>query len=116
MTLYQSNITLFDLPTEILLIIFKKLNNIDVLYSLFNIDPHRLDPILRDQTFTRNLKFVSTTITDDVSLIADPILNRYCIDILCQIDENITCLILESKTMERILLAAEYPRLSELKV
>jgi hypothetical protein len=112
----QSNITLLDLPNEILLIILKKLNNMDVLYSLLNVDNQRLDMIVREEAFTKSLNFVSTTKTDDVLSIADSILNRFCINILPKIDYNIKSLILESGSMERILLAADYPNLTELKL
>ena len=39
----QCNINLLDLPNEILLIILKKLDNMDVLYSLLDVDNQRLD-------------------------------------------------------------------------
>ena len=112
----QSNVTLLDLPDEILLIILKKLNNMDVLYSLLDVDNQRLDIIVREKTFTKSLNFVLTTITDDVLSIADSILNRFCMNILPKIDYNVKSLILESGSMERILLAADYPNLSELKL
>ncbi len=39
-----------DLPDEILLIIFKKLNNVSLLYSLLSINK-RLDKVLQDNIF-----------------------------------------------------------------
>ncbi|CAF3486571.1 unnamed protein product, partial [Rotaria sp. Silwood2] len=53
---------------------------------------------------------------NDILLIADPILDRFCINILPRIGLNIKSLILESESMERILLAADYPNLAELKL
>ena len=47
--MHQSNVNLLDLPNEILLKIFKILNNIDILYSLFDIDNQRLDMILQEK-------------------------------------------------------------------
>ena len=44
--MHESADTLLDLPTEILQVIFKKLNNIDVLYSLCGFDDQRLDAVL----------------------------------------------------------------------
>lgn len=116
MNMSQLHMTLLDLPTEILLYIFRKLNNIDVLYSLFNVDSQRLDPVLRDETFTKTLNFVLSMRNDDFLPVDELILNRYCIDILPKINSNIICLIVESNSMERILLAGEYSQLSELKV
>jgi hypothetical protein len=112
----QCNINLLDLPTEILLIILKKLDNTDVLYSLFDVNNLRLDNIIQENTFTNTLNFVLTTLTDDILSISDPILDRFCISILPRINYNVKSLILNSLSMERILLAADYPNLSELKI
>ncbi|CAF1183127.1 unnamed protein product [Adineta steineri] len=88
----------------------------DVLYSLFDVDNQRLHMIVKEKTFTNTLTFVLTTITGHVLSIADSITDRFCINILPNIDYNIKSLILESQSMERILLAANYPNLTELKL
>ncbi|CAF1373693.1 unnamed protein product [Rotaria sordida] len=87
----------------------------DVLYSLLDVDNQRLDMIVQEKTFTNTLNFVLTMITDDVLSIADSILDRFCISILPKINYNVKSLILESESMERILLATDYPNLTELK-
>ncbi|CAF1501723.1 unnamed protein product [Rotaria sp. Silwood1] len=97
--MHQSNVNLLDLPNEILLKILKILNNIDFLYSLFDIDNQRFDMILQEKTFTTSLNFVLTTSYDSVSSIADSIIDRFCI-----------------KSMERIFRVADYPNLTELKL
>jgi hypothetical protein len=112
----QSKVSFLDLPYEILLMIFKELKNIDVLYSLLGVDNQRLDMIVQEQTFTTALKLVATTSTGNVVWMTDTILDRFCTKILPRIDHNIKSLILESRSMERILLAAEYPNLTELKL
>ncbi|CAF3503438.1 unnamed protein product, partial [Rotaria sp. Silwood2] len=104
----HSNINLLDLPNEILLIILKKLDNIDILYSLLDIDNQRLDIILQENIFTNTLNFVLTTLTDDISSIVDSILNRFCKNILPRIHYNVKSLILDSTSMEKILLASDY--------
>jgi hypothetical protein len=71
--------------------------------------------VVQEKTFTGTLNFVLTTITDGVLSIADSILDRFCTSILPKIDYNIKSLILESESLERILLAADYPNLTELK-
>jgi len=114
--MYQSNVSLLDLPNEILFIILKKLNNMDVLYSLLDVDNQRLDMIVQEKTFTNTLNFVVTTINDEVLSIANPTIDRFCIGILPKIGYNIKSLILESESMERILLATDYPNLTELKL
>jgi hypothetical protein len=104
----RSNVHLLDLPDEILLIILNKLNNIDVLYSLLDINDGRLNILARENTFTNILNFVSI---DDNSVI-----DRFCSDILPRIHHNVKCFILYPVLMERILLATDYPNLIELKI
>ena len=104
----RSNVHLLDLPTEILLIILRKLNNIDVLYSLLDINNGRLDILAQEKTFSNILNFVHI---DNMSLI-----DRFCVYILPRIHHNIKYFILEPVFMERILLAAVYPNLTELKL
>ncbi|CAF2140998.1 unnamed protein product [Rotaria magnacalcarata] len=102
------DVHLLDLPNEILLIILRKLNNIDVLYSLLDINNGQLDILAQEKTFTNVLNFVHT---DNISLI-----DRFCIYILPRIHHNIKYFILEPVFMGRILLAAVYPNLTELKL
>jgi hypothetical protein len=49
--MHQSDIHLRDLPNEILIIILKKLDNIDVPYSLFGINNKRLDILIEDDVY-----------------------------------------------------------------
>ena len=105
----RSVIHLLDLPNEILLYILNKLNNVDVLYSLFDINNERLDNITRQKIYSNILNF--TSITDKTTII-----DRFCMDILPRISSNIKCLIVEPISMKRILLATHYPNLNELKI
>ncbi|CAF3252863.1 unnamed protein product [Rotaria socialis] len=111
-----SNINFLDLPNEILFIILKKLDNMDVLYSLLNVDNQRLDMIVQEKMFTENLNFIITTSTGEIFPIADHKMDRFCKNILPRINNNIKSLILESGSMERILLAANYANLTEIKL
>jgi hypothetical protein len=111
----QVNVEFVDLPNEILIIILKKLDNVDVLYSLYGINK-RLNSITEDNAFTNTLKLVSTSSTHNVCSIPNRMLNRFYISILPKIDHNIKTLVLESSSMEKILLAANYPNLSEIKI
>jgi len=104
----RSKVHLLDLPDEILLMILKKLNNVDVLYSLLDINNGRLNIVAQENTFTNILKFVSI---DDIS-----IFDRFCIDILPRIHCKVKCFILNSFFMNRFLLATDYPNLTELKI
>jgi hypothetical protein len=97
---------LLDLPNEILLKILKKLNNMDVLYSLIGIGVKRLDNLVQNEIFTNTLNFVSTDSTFD----------RFCIDILPRIRYNVQYLVVEPVNMPRILFACDYPALTKFKI
>lgn len=112
----ESAVTLLDLPPEILQIIFKKLNNIDVFYSLYGVDDQRLDAVVVDQTFTQSLNCVLTTTMDDLVPIPDSMLDRFCTEILPKIHDSVQSLTILSESMERILLAADFPNLRELRL
>jgi hypothetical protein len=109
----RSNVNLLDLPDEILLIILKRLNNIDVLYSLLDVNNEHLNRLAQDKIFSNTLNFVSI---DNVSSIDRHKLDRFCKDILPKIHQNVECFILEPLSMERILLTADYPNVTELKL
>ncbi|CAF4323633.1 unnamed protein product, partial [Rotaria sp. Silwood2] len=106
----HSCVQLNDLPDEVLLIIFKKLNNVKVLYSLMGINK-RLDKILHDSVFTTNLTLLKYLSYDSIYSLSNPMLDRYCVEILPKINNKIKWLNLESSSMKRILLSANYPNL-----
>ncbi|CAF3753336.1 unnamed protein product [Rotaria socialis] len=112
----QSKVGLLDLPDEILLMILKKLDNIDVLYSLLDVDNQRLDIIAQGNIFINTLNFVFTTFTNDISSINDTMVDRFCRNILPRIHYNIKSLTVDSLSMERILFCVDYPNLTELKL
>ena len=113
----RDDVCLLDLPNEILLLILKKLANVDVLHSLFGINNQRLDIIAQEEIFNNNLNFVSNSqSSDEISSVSDSILDRFCNDILPRIRMNVKSLILESGSIERILGAGSYPNLTELKL
>ena len=116
----HSSIQLNDLPDEILMIIFKKLRNLAVLYSFIDVNK-RLNKIVHDFIFTNRLtllifvpirliKLTSASVYYIYSL-PPPIFDRYCLHILPKIHENVRWLDLESSSMERILRATNYPNL-----
>ena len=112
--MFNSYIGLNDLPDEILIYIFQKLNNVEVLYSLQNVN-QRLNRIIHDSTFTNELSFVKWLPHKYIDLFSSPVvLNRFCTQILPSIHQNITCLALESSSMKHVLCAADYPNLNTL--
>jgi hypothetical protein len=104
---------LSNLPDEILLIIFKKLKNIDVLYTLMGINT-RLDKIVHDPIFTSSLTLLRCSSNYVICPLADTMLDRFCLQILPQIRLKIKHLNIESSSIERILRAAEYSNLCRL--
>ncbi|CAF3395204.1 unnamed protein product, partial [Rotaria sp. Silwood2] len=112
-----SCIGLFDLPDEILLMIFKKLENVEIFYSLMDINM-RLNQIVSDPIFTSQI-----TLMKRISplLLTSPlphiIVDRFCLQILPKIHDKIKWLKLETLSMERILLAANnYSNLRQLDI
>ncbi|CAF5224876.1 unnamed protein product, partial [Rotaria magnacalcarata] len=93
--------------------ILKKLDNVDVLYSLAGINNERLDSITREETFS---KILNLSLVIRNTKIIDAVLDRFCNYILPRIHYNVKCLIVEPTSMERILLATDYPNLTELKI
>jgi hypothetical protein len=103
-------VQLIDLPDELLLMIFNKLNSFQLLYSLMGINT-RLDKTLSDPIFTRNLTLLRHISNSVICPLVDTVLDRFCSQILPQIHYKINMLNLESLSMERILFAADYPNL-----
>lgn len=105
-----SSIDLNDLLDEILLIILKKLHNIEVLYSLVGVNK-RLSRIVNDSIFTSYLTLMSSSSNDILCQFTNTILDRFCVEILPSIHLKIKYLNLESSSMRRILLSTDYPYL-----
>ncbi|CAF0889923.1 unnamed protein product [Rotaria sordida] len=113
----QHNVHLLDLPNEILFIILKKLENVDVLYSLMGTNNQRFEIIAQEQIFTNILNFISISrSTDEICSISSTIVNQFCINILPRIHKNVKSLIVESFSMKRIFGASLYPNLTQLKI
>ena len=106
----HSHVRLSDLPDEVLLIIFKKLDNVQVLYSLMGINK-RLDKILHDSIFTTSLTLLKYFSYDSIYSLSNSMLDRYCVKILPKINSKIKWLHLELSSMKRILLSTNYPNL-----
>ncbi|CAF2043383.1 unnamed protein product [Rotaria magnacalcarata] len=105
-------IKLNDLPDEIIVFILRKLYNVDVLYSLVGVNK-RFSAIAHDSIFTSRLTL--TYFSNDFTYpLPDPMLDRFCSKILHEIHHKIKRLHLEPTSMQRILLATNYPNLCEL--
>ncbi|CAF3181904.1 unnamed protein product [Rotaria sp. Silwood2] len=102
------SIKINDLLDEILIIILEKLSNIEVLYSLIDINK-RLNTIAHDSIFTSHLTLIC--FFNDFT---DPLPDRFCLQILSEIHYKVKWLDLESISMKCILLVSNYPNLYEL--
>ncbi|CAF1513366.1 unnamed protein product, partial [Adineta steineri] len=111
-------LNILDLPDEILLIICNKMNIVDVLYSLVDVN-QRFDRLVLDPLTIRNLDMTIRTfesIYDGTFSIDDKILSRICDQILCRIYDQINTLTTEQYSIKRILRDANYPQLYSLSL
>ncbi|CAF2155258.1 unnamed protein product [Rotaria magnacalcarata] len=103
-----------DLPDEILINIFKKLYNDEVLYSLMDVNK-RISKIVQDTIFTRDLYLREYFPVDDSTFpLSNPILDRFCTQILPEIGHKIETLYLKGTWIERVFHATNYPNLINL--
>ncbi|CAF3465969.1 unnamed protein product, partial [Rotaria sp. Silwood2] len=106
----SSFIHLNDLPDEILIYILKKLNNIEVLYSLIGVND-RLNKIANDSIFTNHLILMKYLSNDSIYPLANSKLDRLCSKVLPLIHNKIEWLNIESSSIKRILLVTNYSNL-----
>ncbi|CAF3367126.1 unnamed protein product [Rotaria sp. Silwood2] len=95
---------------KFLFIFKKKLNNVTVLYCLMDANK-RLDKMLHDSIFTSNLTLLKYFSYDSIYSLCNPMLKRFCSEILPKINNKIQWFNPELSSMERILLSANYPDL-----
>src|ERR1700722_19426392 len=98
----HSIVQLIDLPDELLVMIFQRLNNVELLYSLMGINT-RLDRIISDPVFTTYLTLFRYFSNHHICPLVDTVLGRFCSQILPKIHYKINVLHLESSSMGRIL-------------
>ena len=119
MSIFENrNLNLLALPNEVLLIIFDKLNMIDVLYSLVGIN-ERLDQLVLHPLYIRHLNVTSmtgTSVSDRAFPMDGRVLDRVCQDILPRIYDQVDQLTVEEQSMERILETINYPDLRSLSL
>ena len=96
------------------MIILKKLDNIEVLYSLIDVNK-RFDTILHDPIFTSRLQLMCFW-EDIIYPLPDEVINRFCLEILPKIGHEIKWLNVESSSMASILLSTMYSSLNGLSL
>ena len=102
-----------ELPDELLLIILKNLN-IKTLHSLIGSNS-RLDQIICDPFLTNEINLIKFDDDDSCDQV-NAFIDRFCLDILPIIHHRIKSLKVQSTFMERVLLTADYPQLSQLGI
>ena len=106
-------IGILGLPDEILLTIFKKLDNVHLLYSLLGISP-KIDKVLCDITFTQTVD-LSTLLPNDASdSRSNAILDRFYTYILPRIHHSVESFVVQASSLQDILRASHYPNLRKL--
>jgi hypothetical protein len=113
----NNNINILDIPNEILLIIFNKLNTVDALYSLVDVN-ERFDRLVFDSLHIRNLDTTSIVIKsyyDRTSSMDNNVLSKIC-DILPRIHHQLKELVVEQNSIKHILLTVDYPQLYSLSL
>ncbi|CAF4354442.1 unnamed protein product [Rotaria socialis] len=101
---------ILDLPDEMLLAIFNKMNMIDVLYSLVGVN-QRLDQLIFDPLYICHLNARVNSLLNSNSNIANHILDRICEKIIPWVHHKITKLTAQPLSIERILYRMNYPQL-----
>ncbi|CAF3221267.1 unnamed protein product [Rotaria sp. Silwood2] len=106
---------ILNLPDELLIAIFNKLDAVDILYSLVDVN-QRFYRLALDLSVIRYLNFVIKR--DDIqnSLIDTQILEGICSKILPRINEKVNKLTVDQYSVECILGTIDYPRLHSLSL
>lgn len=107
------NVHLNDLPDEILVMILKQMSNVEILYSLSNVN-QRLSTIAHDPIFTSHLIFSNHHSNNFLSTLSISVLDRFFLEIFPKIHDKVQWLDLAGPYIERILLFPKFPKLYQL--
>ncbi|CAF3239631.1 unnamed protein product, partial [Rotaria sp. Silwood2] len=113
--LNKSNVSILDLPDEMLRAIINKLNMIDVQYSLVDVNL-RFDRLVFDSLYIHNLDFEMKRDYIHNQPKGTYFLDRICNKVLPRINTKILKLTLEPLSMERVIGAVDYPNLYSLSL
>jgi hypothetical protein len=109
----DSTVNILSLSDEMLLDIYNKLDNMDVLHSLIGVN-RKLDRLARDITFTQSVDLLTILSNENNDSIKKSILDRFCFDILPRIQYNIQSLTLDSLSIDRVFRSGNYSKLHKL--
>ncbi len=114
----NNNLNILDLPDEILLIIFNKLNTIDTLYSLVDVNK-RFDQLVLNSLRIHKLDTTNMVIKsyyDRTFSMNNNVLSRISKKILPRIHHQLNELIIEQNSIKHILLTANYSQVDSLSL
>ena len=115
----MNRFSILDLPNEILLMIFNKLNTIDVFYSIADVN-RRFYQLSLDCSHVRDLQMTIMMDVDtcykQISPIDTKLLSRLCISILPEIHHQVQKLTVDQNSMIPVLHAAIYSQLYSLTI
>ena len=111
----KNHVNILDLPDEILLIIFQKLQTIDVLSSLANVNS-RFFRLAIDPLHVHDLNMTIKSLHGQTSSIETEAFSRICQNILPHIHHQVHKLTVEQDLMKEILAAGTYPELYSLSL
>ena len=115
----KNPLNILDLPDEILLIILKKLNMVDVFYSLGGVN-QQFDRLVFDPVYIYDLDMTNimtmNSVYDQTPSVNSQALFRICDKILPRIHHQIHKLTIDQYSMKEILVATDYPQLSSLSL
>ena len=112
----DNRLNLVDLPNEIFLMVMKKLNMNDVLYSLVDVHERWNDLVLNPLYVRRvDLTCVKVTPSDDwIYSTDDHVVERICRDVFPRINDQVKELRVDQHALARVLHATSYPQLESL--
>jgi hypothetical protein len=115
----NNHLNILDIPDEILFLIFKKVNTVDVFSSLVGVN-QRFDRLAFDSLYIRHLNMATITnfnsFYDQTTLMDREVLSRICKNILSQIYSKVHQLTVEEYSIKEILHAGSYPQLNSLSL
>ena len=113
----SNNINILDLPDEILVTILSKLNTIDVLYSLVDVNTI-FNRLIFDSHYIYHLNLTANTLLNDLSSVENEILilDRIRTKILPRIHDKVNKLTVGPSFMKFIFDTVSYPQLRSLSL
>jgi hypothetical protein len=113
MNLSNLIVSILDLLDEVLFTIFKKLNNIDLLYSLLGVNS-RLDNVVCDNTFSQAVDLTALLLNEPSDSRNNAVAGRFYAHIVPRTRNNVKSFTVQTSFIQCILRTSNYPNLHKL--